>query len=129
MNELITPWLEFGEPWRDKWLRALRIELEQGPATIDVAFATDFQTSFEETVEDAETPSVVWTEFTAGVTDISSVPVWHESSHPDVSHWSAPGNYVIELPETVHFEKLKIRLRGVGMKVMSVGLGYMYERT
>ena len=127
ISELVTPWLEFWQPWRDKWIREIRIELEQGPDTIEIEYSRDYEDTFDSIEVDAKPPDDVWTDASGGLTE--NMPRWHPPGHPDVIHWNAPGGYTIQVPVTIHCEAFKMRFRGKAMKVKSIGIGFMYEGT
>lgn len=118
VQELITPWITFGEPWRDKWIRRLEFELVQSAETIEVSYATDFQPTWRTAMLPGKRPSTVWGSF-----------MWRSHNHPDVSYWTAGGKYTISMNDTVHCKTFRLRIRGRGLKLRAIGLGFMYEGT
>jgi hypothetical protein len=113
MHEILTPALEFGDAHRDKWIRRLRIELEHGPATVELAYKLDGNPTWSTETLTANNPINHWGD--VGL-------VWGSGWR-----YSAGGNYTIDLPVTWHGKSLTLRLRGKGLKVSSIGIGYEYE--
>lgn len=118
VQELVTPWITLGEPWRDKWLRMLKLELVQSAAVVELAYATDFNPTWTVEQLQGNLPATMWGAFT-----------WRHLSHPEASYWNAGGKYTIELPKTVHCKTFRLRIRGEGLRLRALGVGFMYEGT
>jgi hypothetical protein len=187
--------MEFGDIHRDKWIRRLRIELEQGPSTIEVDHRFNNDETWTSETFPAARGQAVWTspnmaveDETHQVTDLAlginlahtrvfdlvvkdstlettfvegddyfvdsmtgnistfgsialnetlhvgytyvaptGFPRWWPSTHPDHVHWGKGGSYTIDIPVTWHAKTLTLRLRGAGLKVLSIGIGFDYE--
>jgi hypothetical protein len=132
-HELITPWFTFGEPWRDKWIRMLSLELEQSAETIDLAIGTDYKDGYSELTLKGKEPDILWWSSTLGPAD--SPPMnepdayWLRAGDIDCAVWNTPGRYTIELPRSVHCKTMRLRIRGDGLVLRSIGVGYAYEGT
>jgi len=114
IQELETPWLEFGDPYRWKWIRRMMFEMVQGPETVSLQYCVDGDDSWRDIIIPGTRPLFAFAEDE------------HKWGEPGLV-FNAPGNFTVDMPMTWHCHTLKLRLRAAGLGIKSFGIGYAYE--
>jgi hypothetical protein len=111
--ELLTPNLEFGSEWNQKWIRGLRFEINDTAEGVTVEYAANYSDTFHALFSQAA---------------FSSKAKWDGTIKWDGrTMWTTSGNYMIALSPTVHCRVIRFRIRGKNLEIRSMGLGFYNE--
>lgn len=110
VHDIELPWYTFGDQERYKWIRRLKIRLLGGPTTIDLMYGLNY--------------SGTWQTMTLAVPDGSrkwGSGLWGQGV------WVGQNEIELDIPLTLHATAFRLRLRGPGLLVKSISIGYDFE--